>query len=79
MTIGFMYESLLWLEKSILDLELELISYLISMDKNTESLADIQDTSMPTLKLSDGDSNNWRSKKSLKKIRKEINSRLTLE
>ncbi len=77
--IGFTPESLHWLEKFMLDLEQVSIFYPTSMERSIELPADTQDTSTEALKSSDGVSNNWRSKKSLKKIRREMLLKLTQE
>lgn len=66
-------------EKSTPDQELESDSSLTFMEVSTEENADQKDINKPVLKLSDGDYNNSKSKKSSRKIRREIHSKSTPE
>ncbi len=67
------------LEKSSLDQEPVLDSFLIFKEDYTEANVDQKDINTLVLKLSDGDYNNWKNKKSSRKIKKEIVLKLTQE
>ncbi len=68
-----------WPEKSTPDPELESDSCLTSMEDSTEENADLKDINKLELKLSDGECNNLRNKKSLRKTKREIHSKSTPE
>ena len=76
---GFTSELLQLPEKSILDLELESIYSLISMEEKKMDLAHHLDIKKAPKRSLDGVCNNLRSKESWKKIRKEMSLRSTPE
>ena len=79
MKIGSTTKSPHWPEKFILDPELVSDSFLTSKEVSTEENADLKDINTPVPRSSDGDYNNWKNKKSSRKIRKEIPSKSTPE
>lgn len=58
-------------EKSTPDQELESDSSPTSTEASTEEKSDLKDINKPVPRSSDGDFNNWRSKKSSRKTRRE--------
>lgn len=79
MKTGSITKLLLLPEKSTLDQELELDSSLTFTEVSTEEKSDQKDINKLVPKSSDGDSNNWRNKKSSRKTRREIHLKLTPE
>lgn len=67
---GFTTRLPLWPERSTLDPELESDFFPIFTEDFTEENADPKDINTRAQKLSDGDCNNWKSKKSSRRTRK---------
>lgn len=79
MKTGSTTKLLLLPEKSTLDQELESDSSPTFTEVSTEENADQKDINKPVPRSSDGDSNNWKNKKSSRKTRREIHLKSTPE
>lgn len=79
MMIGSTIKSLHLPEKSTPDQELESDSSPTFTEVSTEERSDQKDINKPVPRSSDGDSNNWKNKKSSRKTRREIHLKSTQE